>query len=217
MVKDKSSGLSNNGGGGSGGGGEGAGGDSITSNGVVIEREERVARQNPETEMLAAVNPKYGQPGPDGDIRAYTHNCQRCVFAYEMRMRGYDVEATERLFGNDLVAYGWQNAFEGMVYESVGATRKSNIERNVERKLREFGNGSRAIVYCAWDSGSAHVFNVGLDENGVMWARDAQTGRTHMLSDYALRMRPSMVKIARVDNLEPSQLYLNGAIKKKSS
>ena len=41
-----------------------------------------------EAEKLAQVNPNY-----DPNDRAWSHNCQRCVIAYELIERGYDVTA----------------------------------------------------------------------------------------------------------------------------
>jgi len=194
------------------GGGEG----SIVSNGEVLRQSSEVLNEGWEI-TLESINPHYGQRGPNNDPRGYTHNCQRCTFAYEMRTRGYDVEATP-FMGDDAVTDGWRNAFEGMRYENVGATRKTNIKRHLEDKLREYGNGSRAIVYCAWDGGSAHVFNMGVNADGTIWARDAQTNHSELsnfLDDYIRSMRPTKVMMARVDNLEPSSVYLNGAIRKR--
>lgn len=43
-------------------------------------------------DVIRGVNPKYGQPGSK-------MNCRRCTFTYEMRRRGYDVEATRSTKG----------------------------------------------------------------------------------------------------------------------
>lgn len=60
-------------------------------------------------EALAATNPNY-----DKGLE-WQQNCQRCVFAYEMERRGYDVEAMPRIFdGTDMLPYtyaqdGWSH------------------------------------------------------------------------------------------------------------
>lgn len=180
---------------------------SITVNGTVVMKSVIES-----SKLLGGTNPLWGERGPDGNTTAYTHNCQRCTFAYEMRTRGYDVEATDKKRGADAVASGWMSAFEGMNYEKVGARRKTQITSKVEEKMSEYGAGSRAIVYVAWDGGSAHVFNVAWD-GSKLTSVDAQTNRRDVLDDYASRCKPSKTMIARVDNLSPSELYLNGAIK----
>ena len=168
------------------------------------------------TRGVSGTNEKYGQAGPNGDYDAYSCNCQRCSFALEMRLRGYDVEATEYLGRGDLVASWWRNAFDGMNYEGIGATRKTNIVSKLQDKmLSDYGLNSRAIVYMAWDGGSAHVFNVGLDASGKLWSADGQTGKQDVLADYAMSAKPSRVLVARVDNLNPSDVYLKGAVRKK--
>ena len=43
-------------------------------------------------DVIRGVNPKYGQPGSK-------MNCRRCTFTYEMRRRGYDVQATRSTKG----------------------------------------------------------------------------------------------------------------------
>lgn len=165
---------------------------------------------------VSGTNERYGQAGPDGDYAAYSHNCQRCSFALEMRLRGYDVEATEFLGRGDIVSAWWQKAFDGMNYEGIGATRKSNIVSRLQDKmLSDYGPNTRAIVYMAWDGGSAHVFNVGLDASGKLWSADGQTGKHDVLADYAKSAKPGKVLVARVDNLNPSDVYLKGAIRKK--
>ena len=164
-------------------------------------------------EALDGTNPLWGEIGPAGNKTAYTHNCQRCTFAYELRARGYDVEATDYK-GDDAIVNGWRRAFEGMNYEKVGARTKSQMPDKVKNKMMEYGEGSRAIVYVAWEGGKAHVFNV-LYNNGRFESVDPQTGRTNVIGDYSGRCKPTKTLRARVDNLQPSRLYLDGAIKAK--
>jgi len=194
--------------GGGGAGGNGANGDAIVTNGVRVQKTSIDLNT-----ALGGTNPNYGRRGSNGRRDAYTCNCQRCSFVYEMRRRGYDVEADE-YNGTDSVCLGWRSAFEGQNYERLGATRKTQVESLVHSKLDQWGNGARAIVYVAWDGGSAHVFNVEKTAQGDYYSFDGQTGQYNVLGRYASRCRPSKVMIARVDNLAPSRLYLDGAIKR---
>lgn len=53
--------------------------------------------------VVKHVNPDYGKPGTK-------MNCRRATFAYEMRRRGYDVQATKTTNGNGQNAMGLLNA-----------------------------------------------------------------------------------------------------------
>ena len=49
-------------------------------------------KQKTVDEALAGSNPHYREG------REWQQNCQRCIYAYEMQRRGYDVEALPRIF-----------------------------------------------------------------------------------------------------------------------
>ena len=57
-------------------------------------------KQKTVDEALAGSNPHYREG------REWQQNCQRCIYAYEMQRRGYDVEALPRIFdGTDRLPY----------------------------------------------------------------------------------------------------------------
>jgi len=62
-------------------------------------------------------------------------NCQKCVPAYEMRRRGYDVEALPAIISengtistSDILAINdnWRNVFNGAVWEKVTGSGKAD-------------------------------------------------------------------------------------------
>ena len=164
-------------------------------------------------QALAATNPKYNSGSTE-----YTHNCQRCVYAYELQRRGYNVEAKERVLnGRDPMMGGaWQHGFKNQTWTNSGelGSRGTTVTKNIESKMKGWGEGSRAIIYVAWKNGGAHVFNV---ENigGKVSIFDGQTGKRHALKEYINEAKPTKTMISRVDNLDANDNILQHAVKKK--
>lgn len=141
----------------------------------------------------------------------YKQNCQRCVWAYEMQRRGYDVEANPTFQGDDLPRGGaWMGiAQNGVTREYVAARiwdgQKNSIKTevaNTTEVMRGWGEGSRGIMRVAWSgSRSGHVFNVEY-KNGKVIAYDAQNGKTYTNFADALRgTRRGYTQIVRSDNV----------------
>lgn len=81
-----------------------------------------------------------------------TKNCQRCVIAFEARLRGADVRATDRILdGTDTLPFmrnpnGWPSCFKDpVIVPCIGSTGIDTKERVIE-EMKKGGNGSRAIV-----------------------------------------------------------------------
>ena len=162
-------------------------------------------------EAIAATNPKWGT------AEEYGVNCQRCVLAYEMQRRGYNVEALPRVLdGTDPMDRRWENGFEGQKWTKPGelGTRNTTVEQSIISKMSDWGDGSRAIVYVAWKSGSAHVFNVE-NRGGNVSIFEAQTGKKYSLGEYLNISKPSRTTISRVDNLKPNLETMGYAVKRK--
>lgn len=130
----------------------------------------------------------------------YTSNCQRCVVAYELNRRGYNVEA-EATFENDPYprAGHWMTAFKGAQAESVGATTNNKVNKNIESKMSNWGNGSRAIVRVQ-GNGGGHVFNVEY-RRGKLEYYDAQTNTRYDPKRVFNHVNKRAVQIVRTDNL----------------
>lgn len=131
----------------------------------------------------------------------WRNNCQRCVPTYEMRRRGYDVQAKEKIKSNDDFAENhWHEAFENIQWTwKLPGTGK----RAIEKQMKAWGNGARAEIYVAWKGGGAHVF-IAENDNGVIKYICPQSGR----KDYSYRFQDvcdGTAGIARIDNLKPSK------------
>lgn len=152
-------------------------------------------------DAVRGANPYY-----DGTYKEFSENCQRAVVAYEARRRGYDVTAQPTYEGDKLPQRvgsngRWQGAFQGAKSENVSGANAKAVQANVEAKMKEFGNGSRAVVGVQWKNGGGHVFNVER-KGGKTHYVDAQIGAKYNPSELFKQVKPSDVRIVRTDNLK---------------
>lgn len=119
-------------------------------------------------------NVDYGKDGCDV-------NCQRCIQAYELRRRGYDVTAKSSTHDFlDPVKLG-NECFQDKNEEYEFFTGMSRS--GVQKTLKQAPNGSRFGIYLQWKSGNgSHVFIAEKTDDGVRYI-DPQNGNTDV-SDY---------------------------------
>ena len=138
-----------------------------------IEKALKVKKGQPISigEARTGTNPNY-KPGDWG----YSHNCQRCVQTYELRRRGYAVEAMPKPKRNNTVSWGSE------IFENYGVSKQAAIsaysstmtESTVKQTIGNAPDGARYSVYIKWkNSRSAHVF-VAEKENGQVHYIDPQ-------------------------------------------
>lgn len=147
---------------------------------------------------LVSSNPNYGK-GQEWSI-----NCQRCCPTYEMRRRGFDVEALPYGKSTDAAYTGWQNIFQDAKWKSVGANRGLATKDNIIDIMKNYGDGARAEVYVQWKRGSAHVFMCE-NHNGIISFIDPQSGKQDVSGYFAL-IKPSKTLLCRLDELKPTDL-----------
>lgn len=155
-------------------------------------------------------NPYY-----DGTYKEFSENCQRAVIAYEARRRGYNVTAQPTFEGDKLGAAAyvnpntgvrnsyWMGAFQGAKPEKVGASTAKATQNNLESKMKEYGNGSRAIMQVQWKDGGGHVLNVEY-KNGKVHYNDAQIGAKYKPSELYKAIKTGSTQLTRTDNLKLS-------------
>lgn len=144
---------------------------------------------------LKGANPFYAG-GDEGD---YSANCQRSVVAYEARRRGYDVIA-QPTYSGDVLPYGdnWKGAFEDSKTVHVGASTPQKTQENLERTMKGYGNGARAVVEIP-----GHVFNCE-NVNGKIKYVDAQTNTVYNSNNVFSRVgrKSKTISLMRTDNLK---------------
>ncbi|ASR84685.1 head maturation protease [Arthrobacter phage Beans] len=134
---------------------------------------------------------------------AYTSNCSNCVTAYEMRRRGYDVNAAmiyqDGRRPRDFVDAWWSDPEGGSPSMEFVSSR-----RGLESWAEEFPDGSRGFVTCAWkNAGGGHVFSWEKVDGKIVYIEpqtpDNPNGERHWAS-----IKPESVMAVRIDDMVPS-------------
>lgn len=156
---------------------------------------------------------------PDARTLGFEHNCQTCTMAFELRRRGFDVEARANPVLDGFVNYrefkrlcntkhiDWTERFlnpdgSKITYEY---SRAANLADTSEARLAyirgKITDVGRYEVYCAWKGGSAHVFIVEKTKDGDLLWYDPQSGhRGKSIQNYADRMRSDLISVVRIDD-----------------
>lgn len=155
-------------------------------------------------------------PGWDSGKKEYRQNCQRCVSTYEMRRRGFDVVAKPCFDSeNDKLAIfrelAWVNRKTGEVPERIWCMKGSG-KAEIERLMKKWKDGARAIVGVNWKDGSGgHVF-IAENRKGKIVYIDPQNGDSDC-SKYFKRAK--MSNINRIDDCDPSEMILDCCANRK--
>lgn len=136
------------------------------------------------------------------ESKAYQINCQKCVPTYEMRRRGYDVEAFPTYSNADIVKNRWDKVFKNPQIQHTKGDPKSEITK----ALLDYGNGARMQVYVEFlDDDYSHTF-VAENVEGNIYFLDPQTSQNagHYFIHNLIKV--GKTKYFRIDNLEPTEL-----------
>lgn len=164
--------------------------------------------------VQANTNPDYGLPG-------YDVNCVHVTQAYEMRRRGYDVEATSlpmelrpkngRSWG-DSIARNWTRQ-DGTPLSEADVLYVRNVT-GLRDAVKSWGPGSRGVVRISWKGGGGHVYSV---ENvaGQPLFRELQTTGPDTSATYFQRAKEQAggrlkhLWVTRLDDKLPTDGLLN--------
>lgn len=160
-------------------------------------------------DALSLSNPNFSSPG-------YSDNCTRCVVAYELRRRGYDVTALPTYGGDkwqDVSINGiafadrWKGAFRRSRTDRVGSGSASKTLDNIKQHMQKYGSGSRAVINIHYaDTDINHVFNVE-NAGGRILFLDAQSGQRYnqkSMLNLLRRTSGQNTSLTRTDNLRIS-------------
>lgn len=163
------------------------------------------ARLNPTTEQVTATNHNRYD-----NMR--TNNCFLCSMAYEMRRRGYNVQAKESASGGwsaeVLHCFGVKDAFTLSMTPDKGVSSKYDLAKECYKQLEEqclsYGNGARGclgIQYYNYDSGHSMAWIV---ENGEFKIVDSQGMTRGSSNGYEIFLNAETVdkdvEVYRLDN-----------------
>ena len=168
--------------------------------------------KNRSEEMLPDLKRKTGAMTPNDDMAAcnrqyskggvYKNNCISCALAYDMRRRGYDVEAipidtTSAVNGSLPVQLGFYKGEKLETFE-VPSNLDTAIKQFTKNVVR-YGDGSRGILRIRWKNGDGHAAVWEVNNSSVI-VRDPQNNTIVDLSDYVRRAKTFYY--FRTDNLE---------------
>lgn len=158
-------------------------------------------------------NPRYQYEG--SFFEGYHHNCQTCTVAYELRRRGFNVEA---LPNKDEELWAWLNK-RGIKWierflNADGSQPKMkfsgyNLQNTIADKTKYIENETfvkgRYEIYCSWNKKEAHVFCLERQKNGNLLWYDPQSGAiggasSPVFQNYLKRMRKFDICVMRLDN-----------------
>lgn len=124
-------------------------------------------------DAVSGANPNYSKGWE------YQNNCQRCVQAYELRRRGYNVTAQKKIKSGDTVVWGAECfTASGTDSEAKAAFSFSQTEAQIKKTLAGAPDGSRYVIYVRWKGSKyAHVF-IAEKEGATVRYVDPQTGST---------------------------------------
>lgn len=141
-------------------------------------------------EDAMAVNPNYILMDPQ-----YHENCVPCSLAWELRCRGYDVEADGK---NG--TYGAISQFRSIFRdcESLDVSGGHEGTMQIIEKMKEWGDGARAIINTTHSNGSGHAYNV-MNRGGNIIFVDSQGGGLWDSEDGGNIERAMYANLMRVD------------------
>lgn len=172
------------------------------------------------SEDMAEINEEYSPHDYDR-----SHNCANCTAAYELRSRGYDVQAADRGKNDDYI--GAQKDYMNDMYENAdtiwldkdgnrdrvkGTLEKVGLKYKFQKDitynpdtvkksmLKNSGKNTRGEIAVEWKNGGGHSMAYDIDETGKVRIRDCQTNRTYDIEDIVGSV--SRISITRTDNLK---------------
>lgn len=160
----------------------------------------RVSYNNQENTFSISIS--VGQETTEKKDDGYQNNCGNCTVAYEMRRRGYDVEAQSGTYVSD---YTWEAYFDNAkVYFFSGDGTTPVADALAEKLLDSFPEGARGSIRIAWDDGSkkGHFFSWEIRDGKVMYV-DAQCGDFDVSWYFGLAKEDNILYM-RWDDREPS-------------
>ena len=169
---------------------------------------------------LKTINPNYHNANAEAE--GWQDNCQSCAISFEAMQRGYNVEAlphkpNDKFFYADGKEHQWHEVFNkkseimpvgtnwrtaGCVWGIKGHTVPVNTAGQIEKQMKNWGDGARATLVVAWKGRNAksHILNV-VNKGGKVIAVDTQDGTTPSLKRLMGDTRRNWNALTRVDNI----------------
>lgn len=136
------------------------------------------------------------------------YNCQRCVIAYELRRRGYDVTASEGDGGYLADDTLLKICFKDSEITEYGKKTFFDCTDSIKKQMLKYGNGSRSIISISGPD-NGHVINAEVVD-GEVFGIDSQNGIVSPIDEMYRSKRSGVhdmdwsdeVELIRVDNTD---------------
>ncbi len=132
----------------------------------------------------------------------YDKNCGNCVIVYELRRRGYDVEARPSKLLNADAILGMFNGFIPLGYagEKYKSFSKADIISDIIQEAKKWGDGARGIVKVQWPGSKyGHFFSIEVEKGEVLFLNPQDGGSAMRFFDSADFLK---TVFGRTDKLE---------------
>lgn len=189
-----------------------------------IERELGIKRGRPMT--FEEADHRHPNPLYTTGRKAYHTNCQTSVVAYEMRLRGFDVEAMGKTKDSMLEElskrphYAWlrdgKNGIRHVSGDSFSAA-KNNLAVNVENSMVEQGRYNLYFTFSKCQQG--HIISVQRDAKGHLIFYDPQKGTLirDFWGEYLKGIKLDYISTYRIDTCSPDVKMVSGVLNKSGA
>ena len=134
------------------------------------------------------------------------NNCMLCTAAYDLRRRGYDVQAKKASYG--YLTEEIKNWYPKVKVNTISGEKTKDMIHNVQSELVKQGDGARGNIMVTWKgmmSGHSMAYEV---VGGQLKIIDAQANKTYDDPVKILKRCKSTVEYARLDNVAFSKKYI---------
>ena len=159
-------------------------------------------------------NPNYKKGG------GYANNCQTCVVAYELRRRGFNVEALSRYKGSmlDVLAYDTRLAW---VDKNTGKPpayiipAQPTVKQTFEYLKNNIEKEHRYTIQFVWKNSktNGHIVHLWKNRDNILSLYDPQNGintrGNNEVLTYLYETRPSTIKLLDVQNCDINMNVVN--------
>lgn len=166
-----------------------------------------------------APNPNYKKGG------GYTTNCQTCVVAYEMRRRGYNVEALPRYKGSMLDVLSGNTSLAWIDRSTGGNPAYIEPHSSTVKKALAFlqsdtiKKNNRYTIEFVWKSSrhAGHIIHLWKNTKDVLYLYDPQSGENikgnELIFTYLKETHPTTIKLLDVQNCDINLNVVNKILK----
>lgn len=146
----------------------------------------------------------------------YQNNCYSCSMSFDLRRKGFDVDAIADPDGEDLmnILSVYDNSPDAHVVTNPGAMQPKQAAKELATDLKNQGDGSYGLFMVYWKGGGGHCMNYVVEDNKVRII-DTQNNQEYseaelrwILEASSIDLNPGSVYAVRTDNLQVNENVL---------